>query len=417
MADIAGLRVASTADFSEGVVDPDKLGDANAVLMQELGVAVVDTPPEELRALSSAAAAESSSILAVEPERIVYAMQDQAMFDVAPPAQRLGPMEPPRGSLDYFLGYRDAINQLVARMAGGTAAEEAGTIPGPVLDEVQFTWGLQVTNVPASQYSGRGIRVAVLDTGMDLQHPDFLGRRIVAQSFIEGEDAQDGHGHGTHCIGTACGPRQPATLPRYGIAYNAEIYAGKVLSNQGSGPDGGILQGIEWAMRNQCAVVSMSLGAPVTIGQSYSRVFERVARRALAAGTAIIAAAGNESERPGFIMPVGHPANCPSIMAVGAIDAQFQVASFSCGGLNPDGGQVDIAGPGVNIHSSWPRPILHRRLRGTSMATPHVAGIAALIAESDPNARGRAMLQVLAQTARRLNLLSRDVGAGLAQAP
>ncbi|EWY37923.1 hypothetical protein N825_16095 [Skermanella stibiiresistens SB22] len=416
LTNIAGMRVTSTADFAEGMIDPEKVGDADAILLQELGVAVVNTPPDQIQSLSLAAAEEGSGILAIEAERVVYALQDHAISDLPPPMLRHGPVEHSPGSLEYLLGYRDAINHLVTSIVGDTQME---TSQGAALalDESQYTWGLQSTKVTASQYSGRGIRVAVLDTGMDLQHPDFLGRRIVAQSFIKGEEAQDGHGHGTHCIGTACGSRQPSTLPRYGIAHNAEIYAGKVLSNQGSGRDGGILQGIEWAIRNRCAVISMSLGAPVGTGQTFSRIFERVASRALAAGTVIIAAAGNESERPGFIAPVGHPANCPSIMAVGAVDAQGQVASFSCGGLNPDGGQVDIAAPGVDVYSSWPRPTLYRRLRGTSMATPHVAGIAALVAEADPDARGRALLQVLAQTARRLGLPSRDVGAGFVQAP
>ena len=252
---------------------------------------------------------------------------------------------------------------------------------------------------------------------MDLEHPDFATRNIVRQSFIEGEDVQDGNGHGTHCIGTSCGPQQPEILPRYGVAYNADIYAGKVLGNDGSGTDGSILPGIEWAVANQCTVISMSLGAEVSVNQSFSKVYERVARRALNAGTVIIAAAGNGSDRPRHISPVGHPANCPSIMAVGAVDADFLMAFFSNGGLNANGGQVDIAAPGENVYSSYPMPTRYRRLRGTSMATPHVAGIAALIAESDQNARGRALWQSLVQLARRLDQPSRDVGAGLVQAP
>ena len=123
-----------------------------------------------------------------------------------------------------------------------------------------------------------------------LDHPDLTGRRITAQSFIEGQQVQDGHGHGTHCIGTACGARRPGILPRYGVAYEAEIFAGKVLSNQGSGGDGGILAGIQWAITNGCAIVSMSLGAPVQAGQPFSQVFEQAARRALARGTLIISA-------------------------------------------------------------------------------------------------------------------------------
>jgi subtilisin family serine protease len=259
--------------------------------------------------------------------------------------------------------------------------------------------------------------VAVLDTGIDLGHPDFAGRTVVARSFIAGQAVQDGHGHGTHCIGTAAGPKQPGQLPRYGVAYEAEIYAGKVLSNQGSGGDSGILAGISWAIRNDCPIISMSLGAPTVPGQSFSTVFETVARRALSRGTLIIAAAGNESSRPAHIAPVGHPANCPSIMAVGAIDQRLEVASFSNGGLNPNGGQVDIAGPGVMVRSSWPRPMLYRTISGTSMATPHVAGLAALLAEADPDARGRTLSCLLMQTARRLALSARDVGAGLVQAP
>ena len=260
-------------------------------------------------------------------------------------------------------------------------------------------------------------RVAVLDTGLDLGHPDLSGRNITSQSFVTGQPVQDGHGHGTHCIGTSCGPKRPGTLPRYGIAYEAEIFAGKVLSNQGSGGDAGILAGIQWAVTNRCAVISMSLGAPVQVGQSFSTVFEQAAVRALAAGSLIIAAAGNDSHRPQQIQPVGHPANCPSIMAVAAIDRNLQIAPFSNGGLNPQGGQVDIAGPGVDVRSSWPRPTLYRTISGTSMATPHVAGIAALWAQSNVSFRARGLMSILTQSARRMTLPARDVGAGLVQAP
>jgi subtilisin family serine protease len=297
--------------------------------------------------------------------------------------------------------------------ASGVAAAALAAV-----DESQATWGLQAIKALESCHSGRGIRVAVLDTGMDLEHADFLPRSIVSESFIDGEEVQDGHGHGTHCIGTACGPLSPAELPRYGVAHEAEIYAGKVLSNRGSGADRGILAGIEWAVTNGCRVVSMSLGAATRPGQRHSRVYEQVARRAMAAGTLIVAAAGNESDRPnGEFNPVGHPANCPSIMAVAAVDSQLAVAPFSNRGLNPDGGQVDIAGPGVRVHSSWPMPTRYRTISGTSMATPHVAGVAALLAEANPQATAAELWNLLTQTAARLPLPSNDVGAGLVQAP
>jgi subtilisin family serine protease len=130
-----------------------------------------------------------------------------------------------------------------------------------------------------------------------------------------------------------------------------------------------------------------------------------------------VAAAGNESNRPVSIRPVGHPANCPSILAVAALDTNLAVASFSNRGLNPDGGQIDIAGPGVEVYSSWPMPGRYRTLSGTSMATPHAAGVAALLAEANPGARGAALARLLIATARRLDAPSSDVGAGIVQAP
>lgn len=440
----AGLSVARSADFEGGGV-PGHVSGAEVIVFDELAVAVVDGPPEQLRAVRSLSA-EDSGILAIEPERYVYAIQDEASLvspataEFGPQALQGGTMIPeagplvppltfqptdgrrePRLPVEYLMGYRDAVNHLVDQVMAAAGVLPTTRIEAEMalamLDESELTWGLQITKVAESSYSGRGVRVAVLDTGMDLEHPDFAGRQIVARSFIEGEEVQDGHGHGTHCIGTACGPKQPGQLPRYGIAYDAEIYAGKVLSNRGSGADGGILAGINWAIMNECRIISMSLGAPTVEGQAFSRVYEAVARRALARGTLIIAAAGNESQRPSLISPVGHPANCPSIMAVGALDPGLAVAFFSCGGLSLQGGQVDIAGPGVNVHSSWPRPLLYRTISGTSMATPHVAGIAALHAEANPDVRGGALGWLLLQSARRVDLPTRDVGAGIVQAP
>jgi subtilisin len=430
-----GVRVASTADFPEGAVEGEQLAEAEAILFEDLGVVVVDTPPEQIQALS-AMAAEENAILAIEPERIVYALRSAAApartitaeepygageLFTAPPAPEVSPLPTAAAGfpVEFLRGYRDAVNHLVGRLltASGVAEELAEEAIVAAFNETELTWGLQVTKAAVSRFSGKNIRVAVLDTGLDLGHPDFVGRPISSRSFVAGQAVQDGHGHGTHCIGTACGPQHPTQLPRYGIAFNSEIFAGKVLSNQGSGGDAGILAGIQWAVTNKCHIVSMSLGAAVFSGQGFSQIFEQVARRALNLGTLIIAAAGNESNRPGIINPVGHPANCPSIMAVGALDQQLRVAFFSNGGLNPQGGQVDIAGPGVAVISSFPRPTLRRTLSGTSMATPHVAGIAALLAEANPGARGRALASLLLQSARRLQLPARDVGSGLVQAP
>src|SRR5690606_15073941 len=200
-------------------------------------------------------------------------------------------------------------------------------------------------------------------------------------------------------------------------AGEAELFIGKVLGDSGGGADGNVLEGIDWAVRNGCHIVSLSLGSAAQPGDAYSQVFETVARRALEAGTLIIAAAGNESRRPDHIAPVGHPANCPSILAVAAVDAAMDVAPFSCGGLQGQGGEVNVAAPGVDVPSSWPMPERYRAISGTSMATPFVAGVAALYVEADPDARGARLGERLARDARPLSLPPRDVGAGLVQAP
>jgi subtilisin len=420
LSDTAGITVAHAADFGDAAVEIDQLSASEGLVFDELGVAVVDVPPDQRRALG-VAMEEEDAILTVEPERVVYALQDGTLVGTRPPTPipASGGGRPSNLRPEYLRGYQDAVNNLVGNVLAtdsspSAVAEQVAAAP---LDESSFTWGLQATKAATSRYSGHGVKVAVLDTGFAEDHPDFTVRSVTSMSFIPGEAVQDGHGHGTHCIGTSCGSQKPGLLPRYGVAYGADIFAGKVLSDRGSGADGGILDGIRWAIRNNCHIISMSLGSAATIGQRFSRVFEAVARRALAQGTIIIAAAGNESTRPGHIAPVGHPANCPSIMAVGALDERLAVASFSCGGTDPQGGQVDIAGPGVDIHSSWPLPTVYRRISGTSMATPHVAGIAALYAEANPESRGRALWSLVIQNARRLPLPSRDVGIGLVQAP
>ncbi len=394
-AGVKALRDATGSDVVSAGSEDRGLGSDATVVFDELGVAVVSAASEQIEQ-ASAPVRGRRPIRAVEPERVVYALEGGR-------------------SAEYLQGYRDAVLGLTGP-AGSPLA--AGAPAVAAADESQATWGLQAVRAVNSCRSGAGIGVAVLDTGFEEAHPDFAGRNITTQSFVEGEDVADGHGHGTHCIGTATGSKCPTTRPRYGVAYDADIFAGKVLSNAGSGTDAQILAGIEWAVTSGCAVISMSLGSATVPGEPFSEVYENVARRAAQAGSLIIAAAGNESERPGIVNPVGHPANCPSIMAVAAVDVNMAIASFSNRGIDPNGGQVDVAGPGVDVHSSWVMPARYRRISGTSMATPHAAGVAALLAEANPKERGAALGRLLTATAQRLpNLPSADVGAGLVQAP
>lgn len=373
------------------------LAEGEDVVLDNIGVAVVSADPERESALLTAAAG-TPQVLAVEREQVMYALPETG-YDA-----------------DFLRGYQAGVDALVRQLLEERveATNGAGAVAS-AWDESMLTWGLQAIRAQDST-TGAGVKVAVLDTGVDLEHRDFAGRSIVSASFVRGEGVQDGHGHGTHCIGTACGPQLPSAQPRYGVAGEAVIHAGKVLSNSGSGGDAGILAGIDWALSKGCRVISMSLGAPVSVGSPYSRVYEGVARRALNAGTIIVAAAGNDSRRPGTIRPVSRPANCPSILAVGALTPALGVARFSNAGLNSDGGQVDIAAPGVNVLSAWPEPAGHRRLNGTSMATPHVAGILALLAGAHPEAGAAELIRRLLTAASRLPLPSTDVGSGLAQA-
>ena len=295
------------------------------------------------------------------------------------------------------------------------AATEPDASAAPAFaDTPTLTWGLAAVLAAESGYTGNGIRVAVLDTGFDAGHPDFAGRDVTTESFVDGEDSHDGHGHGTHCIGTSCGPRALDGARGYGVAPGASIYAGKVLGNDGSGSDSGILAGIDWALQHDCHIISMSLGADV---RQVHPPYVAAGRRALERGTLIIAAAGNNARRsagdPGF---VGAPANSPYVMAVGALDSQLAVADFSARTLPGRGGQVDIAGPGVGIYSSWPMPKRYNTISGTSMATPHAAGVAALLCEAT-GFRGRELWAELAQEAQRLERPSVDVAAGLVQSP
>ncbi len=288
------------------------------------------------------------------------------------------------------------------------------------VDTSESTWGLKATGAVDSPFTGKGIKVAILDTGIAADHPDFQERSIALESFVPDGSTDDIQGHGTHCAGTIFGPRVhgPGSVPGYGCAPDATLYVGKVLNNSGFAPEGAVFEGMEWALDAGCDIVSMSLGRAIRRDEPPSMIYERIATSALNGGCLFVAAAGNDSARAsGRIAPVSEPANTPSIMAVAAVDETLEVADFSNGGINRNGGSVDIAAPGVGIFSAAPAPRFYRTLQGTSMACPHVVGIAALWAESDPALRGRPLWDALVNNASALAGPERDVGAGIVQAP
>src|SRR4051794_18965065 len=210
---IAGVyRPVLSSNYASGADSGDPSAPADAVIFERLGVAVVSPDPADAADIAARAEADER-VLAVEPERVLYAIDER----------------PP--SLEYVRGFRDGVSCLYDALKAGGPDDAAD--PG-FSDNDSFTWGLQATQASVSSQTGADIAVAILDTGFDLAHPDFAGRSIVSQSFVAGQPpAQDGHGHGTHCVGISCGPKDPPGSRRYGVAPLASIYVGKVLNDQG----------------------------------------------------------------------------------------------------------------------------------------------------------------------------------------
>jgi subtilisin len=381
----SGLRMASARDFTDQAVDFAAAGDADGLVFPEIGVAVVSGDAVSSRGLTAQAFAEEDGpVHSIDPEFFMF-------------ATGLDPTE-------YLRGFMAATKAISADFG---LHEETQAAAGVTPQVAGVTWGLNASRVPPSAFDGNAIKVAVLDTGFDIGHPEFVGRTFSTNSFV-GQPVQDLHGHGTHTAGTATGPKTPTgPIQRYGIASRSQIFIGKVLTNSGSGTQAQVLAGMNWAIANRCPVISMSLGAQIPVQPSYTAA----GNAALANGCLIIAAAGNASNRPGSIQPAGAPANSPSVVSVAALDPNLRVAIFS------NGGKIDIAGPGVNVFSSWPRPTMHNTISGTSMATPHVAGCAALWAQTSAALRGNALRGKLFATAKHLPFGATDVGAGLVQAP
>jgi len=218
--------------------------------------------------------------------------------------------------------------------------------------------------------AGAGTCVYIIDTGISTTHPEFEGRASFLQNFSGDGSSTDGNGHGTHCAGTI-GSKS------YGVAKKASLYAVKVLNSQGSGSNSGVIAGInfvanDFKSRSGCsggAVASLSLGG------SKSSSVNSAAANAVSAGLFMAVAAGND----GADASGSSPASEPTVYTVGAIDSSDKAASFSNYGT-----LVDIHAPGVNILSTWLNGGTNT-ISGTSMATPHVAGLAAYILAKEGN--------------------------------
>jgi subtilisin family serine protease len=318
--------------------------------------------------------------------------------------------------------------------------------------EAGVAWGLRAMGVDPNKFDGAGVSVAVIDTGIQRSHPAFA--HIPQEAILEADftkkpngvygsgTAPDCRGHGTHCAATICGGIVDGI--RIGVAPKIDrlLIAKAIGGDRGSAA---LLEALNWALSEKVDVISMSLGfdfvgyrdklidkkfhpttatsMALTAFRDNIRVFdawmqELRTRRKQGYDPLVIAASGNESDRPTFVVEKASPSEAESVVAVGAIDEKLAVAPFS--NIHPN-----FVGPGVNVLSAG----IHQALTvmsGTSMACPHIAGLAALYWQaarsSGPEATAARVLRMMETSAEdnfgpfESHVLA-DVGMGMPRAP
>lgn len=316
------IDVASASGFAVGAPGLSTAADAGAVGFDinlfEAPIVTLQLDDAEIAALRG-----NPDVVKVEPDGIAYALPVQGLvFEGQPQVQ-------------------------------------AETVPvGVQMIKAVPAWGCS---------RGRGINVAVLDTGIDWNHPDLRPNVRAAVSFVPNQSAMDGNGHGTHCAGTIGAVINGAGV--VGVAPEVSLHGVKVLANNGSGQYSWIIAGINWAIQNRMQIVSMSLG-----GSAAPSALEAICNAAFNAGLLLIAAAGNAGPPTGGQpTSVGFPGRYRNVIAVSAIDANNVIAPFSSRGP-----EVEICAPGVQVLSTIPGGG-YAPMSGTSMACPHVAGAAAVV--------------------------------------
>ena len=287
------------------------------------------------------------------------------------------------------------------RSGEGWAAPVFGEIKAetdPAVKEIP--WGVKRVNASAAwdYTAGQGVKVAVIDTGIDYTHPDLAPVYKGGYNAVTpGGTPMDDQGHGTHVSGTVAAARDLKGV--VGVAPKVDLYVVKVLDKNGSGQYSWIVDGIEWAIKNNIKVINMSLG-----GRTGTDALAQVMKKAKEAGIAVVCAAGNDSG------PVNYPAKYPEAIAVSASDSGDKLASFSS-----KGPEIVVIAPGVSVYSTK-KGGGYTSMSGTSMASPHVAGLAALAvgAGADTPDKVRAALKNAATLLP--GLKPTDQGAGMVDA-
>ena len=256
----------------------------------------------------------------------------------------------------------------------------------------------------AAGFDGAGTTVAVLDTGYDPTHPDLAGRVGTTANFTTDATVTDGHGHGTHVASTVGGTGAASDGLRKGVAPKTTLMIGKVLADTGYGEDSWVLAGMVWAVDQGADVVSMSLGGDPDDGTS--PLAQAVNELSATSDSLFVVAAGNIGCRPSTVTT---PGSADAALTVGAVDVNDTMAPFSSRGPRLRNGALkpEVVAPGVNITAARAAgtqlgPIVdesYTTISGTSMATPHVAGLAAMIKQEHPDWDGDQIKSVIANSA------------------
>jgi len=335
----AAKHIATNGDTDEEVSVALVDVPAGQTLSTQMGKAICKDPQKCSLALRRIVSIESD-------KRVKWIESAQISFQAAP--------------MPGFDGVMAGLNFAKARAAAANPMS-----PAIAAQRKEETWGINRVHAQAAWpiTEGKGVKVAIIDTGIDTSHPDLSGQVDGGYSAItkteNPNDYQDDNGHGTHVAGTVAAKRDGKGV--VGVAPKARLYAVKVLDADGSGNLSDVIDGIVWAAKNKMDVANMSLGAPVD-----SEAMKRAVRFARGSGVVVVASAGNSGKSVGF------PGAYEDTIAVAASDYTDKLAGFSSRGP-----EVDFIAPGVDVLSAKMGGGF-ASYSGTSMAAPHVAGLAAL---------------------------------------